>query len=292
MANGYQNAGLRVFMTSPRSVLPNVIKQRQMSSVLKLHSRRLGAWANLLTCWCWESCETSRPLVCIWWFGVIRERSCCCVSTYLCRMRNLIGPLSPTGQVDRLTLAAHSGVEPKLSMSRLSQQSNCMQVHLLRSHYTAKQAFCGGLLVTNFGSISSTTFKLFSCQQQSSNKVALVWPQGSVCLISKIGLEVFRLVTWWVTPSVVYGSAQSCFAYSAVCFKSSDAIYSAWLLPVGVLTLLSQVLVLLVILCIVLGFFLHGYGDNKDSWLAFCHLLCSDPGWSTPLPRVCLRLHP
>ena len=48
--------------------------------------------------------------------------------TYLCRMRNLIGQsgpirfLSPTGQVDRLTLAAHSGVEPKLSVSRLSQQ--------------------------------------------------------------------------------------------------------------------------------------------------------------------------
>ncbi len=256
MANGYQNAGLRVFMTSPRSVLPNVIKQRQMPSLLELHSRRLGAWANLLTCWCWESCETSRPLVGIWWFGVMRERSCCCVSTYLCHMRNLIGQsgpirfLSPTGQVDRLTLAAHSGVEPKLSESRLSQQSKCLQVQLLRSHYTAKQAFCGGLLVTYFGSISITTFKLFSCQQQLSNKVALVWLQGSVCLISKSGLEVFRLVTWWVTPSVVYGSAQSGFACSAVCFKSSDAIYSAWLLPIDVLTLLSQVLLTQTALCI------------------------------------------
>ena len=54
-------------------------------------------------------------------------------------MRNLIGQsgpirfLSPTGQVDRLTLAAHSGVEPKLSESRLSQQSKCMQVQLLRT---------------------------------------------------------------------------------------------------------------------------------------------------------------
>ena len=41
--------------------------------------------------------------------------------------------LSLTGQVDRLTLAAHSGVEPKLSESRLSQQSKCMQVQLLRT---------------------------------------------------------------------------------------------------------------------------------------------------------------
>ena len=194
-----------------------MIKQRQMPSLLELHCRRLGAWADLLTCWCWIICKTSRPLICIWWFGVMRERSCCCVSTYLCRMRNLIGQsgpvrfLSPTGQVDRLTLAAHSGVEPKLSVSRLSQQK---QMYASTTPYKPLYRETGflwlyGLLVTNFGSISITTFKLFSCQQQLSNKVALLWIQGSVCLISQIGLEVFRPVTWWVTPSVVYGSAQS-----------------------------------------------------------------------------------
>ena len=72
----------------------------------------------------------------------------------------------------------------------------------------------------HFDSISITSFRLFSCQQQVSNKVTLVWQQGSICLISKIGWEIYRLVTWWVTPSVVYGSAQSGFAYSAICFKS------------------------------------------------------------------------
>lgn len=50
--------------------------------------------------------------------------------------------------------------------------------------------------------------------------------------------------------------------------------------------------VLLVILCIVPGLFLHSYGDSKDSRLAFCHLLRSNPDWSTPLPWVCLWLHP
>ncbi len=38
--------------------------------------------------------------------------------------------LGPTDQVDRLTLAAHSGLEPKLSVSRLSPKSKCVQVQL------------------------------------------------------------------------------------------------------------------------------------------------------------------
>ena len=260
MADGYQNAGLRVFMTSPRSVLPNVVKQRQMPSLLELHSKRLGAWANLLTCWCGESCKTSQPLVCIWWFGVMRERSCCCVSTYLCRLRNLTGP-------NRLTRLAKLTGQLWLHIAHWSPSCQCLGCHKRANVYKYNSLEAtkplNRLFVMDlcwhFDSILIKSFKLYHCQQQVSNKVTLVWQQGSICLISKSGLETYRQVRLMSdsTCRVWLCSIGFCLlsrmlrtqTWRLSCLLGSEVQFVV-LLPLDVLTLLSQVLLTQTALCI------------------------------------------